>query len=54
MLKKFLKNTSGATAIEYAMIASLIGAAIVGGVTSLGSATEDNYDQLGQQVQNAG
>ncbi len=53
MFKKFLRDTAGATSIEYALIASLIGAAIVGGVTNLGDATEDNYNQLGQEVQNA-
>lgn len=53
MFKKFLKDSSGATAIEYALIASLVGAAIVGGVTNLGSATEENYNQLGQEVQAA-
>lgn len=53
MLRKFLKETIGATSIEYALIASLVGAAIVGGVTNLGSATEENYNQLGQDVQNA-
>jgi len=53
MIKKFLKDNRGATSIEYALIASLIGAAIVGGVTTLGTATEDNYQQLGQEVENA-
>ena len=53
MIRKFLKETFGATSIEYALIASLVGAAIVGGVTNLGSATEDNYNQIGQDVQNA-
>ena len=37
VLKKFLKSESGATAIEYALIASLVSVAIVGGATSLGT-----------------
>ena len=36
MLKNFAKNESGATAIEYGLIASLIGVAIIGALTSLG------------------
>src|SRR5690348_6966109 len=32
---KFLKNKSGATAIEYGLIAALIAVAVIGGVTSL-------------------
>ena len=33
---KFLKNKSGATAIEYGLIAALIAVAVIGGVTQLG------------------
>jgi len=34
--KKFLKDESGATAIEYGLIAALIAVAIVGALTTLG------------------
>lgn len=34
--EKFLKNESGATAIEYALIASLIAMSIIGGATVIG------------------
>jgi pilus assembly protein Flp/PilA len=37
LIKKFLKNTSGATAIEYGLIAALIAVAVIGGVTALGT-----------------
>jgi pilus assembly protein Flp/PilA len=37
LMKKFLNNKSGATAIEYGLIAALIAVAVIGGVTSLGS-----------------
>jgi pilus assembly protein Flp/PilA len=37
LTKRFVENESGATAIEYAMIAAFIAAAIVGAVTSLGT-----------------
>ena len=33
---RFLKNKSGATAIEYGLIAALIAVAVIGGVTQLG------------------
>jgi pilus assembly protein Flp/PilA len=34
---KFLKNKSGATAIEYGLIAALIAVAVIGGVGQLGT-----------------
>jgi pilus assembly protein Flp/PilA len=37
LLKQFLTDSSGATAIEYAMIASGVSIAIVGAVWNLGS-----------------
>ena len=33
----FMRNESGATAIEYALIASLIAVAIIGAVTTVGT-----------------
>ena len=33
---KFLKDKSGATAIEYGLIAALIAVAVIGGVSTLG------------------
>jgi pilus assembly protein Flp/PilA len=36
-IKKFVANESGATAIEYALIASLIAVAIIGAVTTIGT-----------------
>jgi pilus assembly protein Flp/PilA len=35
-LKRFLKNEDGATAIEYGLIAALIGVAIIAAVTLVG------------------
>jgi pilus assembly protein Flp/PilA len=34
---RFLKNKSGATAIEYGLIAALIAVAVIGGVSQLGT-----------------
>ena len=39
-LSRFLRDDSGATAIEYAMIASGVGVAIAAAVTSLGSSVK--------------
>ncbi|MEM6668176.1 MAG: Flp family type IVb pilin [Pseudomonadota bacterium] len=35
MFTKFLKDESGATAIEYTLLAALIGVAIIGGLEAL-------------------
>ena len=39
MLKAFFKDQKGTTAIEYALIATLIGVALVGVLTAVGSST---------------
>jgi len=36
-LKKFLRDESGATAIEYGLIAALISVVIIGAVSSVGT-----------------
>lgn len=41
-MKAFLNDKSGVTAIEYGLIAALVGVAIIGGVTLLG----DSLDAL--------
>ena len=43
---RFLKNESGATAIEYGLIAALISVAIVGGATSLGGNIGGTFNSL--------
>ncbi|GAM98416.1 flp pilus assembly protein, pilin flp [alpha proteobacterium U9-1i] len=37
ILARFFKNEDGATAIEYGLIAALIGVAIIGAVTTVGT-----------------
>ena len=37
LILRFLKDDSGATALEYALIAALVSVAIVGGATAVGS-----------------
>ncbi len=43
LIGRFLKNESGATSIEYALIASLIAMTIITGVQSLGAVINQPY-----------
>jgi len=45
-LKSFVANESGATAIEYALIASLIAVALVGILGSLGTALSSEFNEV--------
>jgi len=45
-LKAFVGNESGATAIEYALIASLIAVALVGILSSLGSRLSGEFSEI--------
>jgi pilus assembly protein Flp/PilA len=42
----FLRDSSGATSIEYALIATGVAVVIAGAVTSLGSAVKGNYTSV--------
>jgi pilus assembly protein Flp/PilA len=46
MLKSFIANESGATAIEYALIASLIAVAIIGALTTLGTKISSTFSEI--------
>ena len=43
---RFVKNHSGATAIEYALIASLIAVVIIGGVTAVGTSLSSTFNTV--------
>ncbi len=45
-MKKFLKNESGATAIEYGMIAAATGMALIGVMPSVGEALQPIFTSL--------
>ena len=53
-VKRFLKDESGATAIEYGLIAALIAVTIIAAVTSLGGQLETKFNQMATAVQTAG
>ena len=44
--RSFISDTRGATAIEYAMIASLISIMIVTGVTTIGTQVKNFFEQM--------
>ena len=52
ILRDYLDDATGATAIEYALLAALIGVAIIGGVSSFGNEVVNMYDYLGREVTN--
>ncbi len=54
MLSQFVKDESGATAIEYAMLLSLIAMVILGTITSLGISVNGFYTTAGAAVGAAG
>lgn len=48
----FLKDDKGATAAEYALLASLIAVAIILAVTALGGATNSLFEEAEQEFSN--
>lgn len=44
MLKRFWRDESGATAIEYALIGTIVGVGLVTSLTDLKTALGDSYD----------
>ena len=51
-ITRFVKDESGATAIEYGLIAALIAVAIIGGATALGGQLNTMFGDLGNKVAN--
>ena len=49
-LRKFILNESGATAIEYALIASLIAIAIIAGLTALGTRLSTTFGEVSSNL----
>ena len=49
-LKNFLANESGATAIEYALIAALIAVVIIGAVQTVGTKVSTVFSQVGNAL----
>ena len=49
---RFMKDESGATAIEYGLIAALISVALIGGATALGSSLDTTFTNLSTTLNN--
>ena len=50
LLRKFLTNESGATAIEYGLIAALIAVVIITGVTAVGTKLSSTFTTLSTKL----
>jgi pilus assembly protein Flp/PilA len=50
LLSRFLNDESGATAIEYGLIAGLIAVAIITGATSLGDSLDSMFSDLSDTI----
>ena len=50
LLRDFIRNDSGATAIEYGLIAALIAVVIITGVTSVGTKLSTTFTTLSGKV----
>ena len=51
-IAQFLKNEDGATAIEYGLIAALVGVAIITGATTLGTKLNETFTNVGTSLSN--
>lgn len=54
LIAKLLKDESGATAIEYGLIAALIAAVIVGAVTTLGETLQGVFEDINTDIGGGG
>ncbi len=53
-ITRFVNDESGATAIEYGLIAALISVGIIGAATSLGTGISDQFQTVSDSVAGAG
>jgi Flp pilus assembly protein, pilin Flp len=51
LVARFVKNESGATAIEYGLIASLIAVAIIAAATTLGEGIGTTFNAVSDELQ---
>ncbi|MBB3612793.1 Flp family type IVb pilin [Rhizobium sp. BK602] len=50
LFSRFLKDESGATAIEYGLIAALISVAIIAGASTLGNTLSLTFNKISDQM----
>jgi pilus assembly protein Flp/PilA len=51
IVKRFAKDESGATAIEYGLIAALISVVIIGVLSTVGTNLRTKFNQIAVQLQ---
>jgi pilus assembly protein Flp/PilA len=51
LLQSFVRNESGATAIEYGLIAALISVVIIGVLATIGTNLTTKFNQIATQLQ---
>jgi pilus assembly protein Flp/PilA len=49
-IKRFIRDESGATAIEYGLIAALIAVVIIGAVTAVGTGMKTTFNTVAGSV----
>ncbi|MES0880408.1 Flp family type IVb pilin [Roseibium sp. SCP14] len=54
LISRFVKDESGATAIEYGLIAGLLSIVIVGAVAATGGEISGVFTRIGNQLKSAG
>jgi len=54
LLKTVIRDQSGATAIEYGLIAALVAIAAMGGMSLLGTSLNSIFSSVGTTLQSAG
>jgi pilus assembly protein Flp/PilA len=52
LIARFMKDESGATAIEYGLIAALISVGIIAGVRTIGGELTDTFTDIGASLAN--
>jgi pilus assembly protein Flp/PilA len=52
-IKSFLSDESGATAIEYGLIAALVSVAAIAALQAVGNSLEDIFGVVSNELQNA-
>ena len=54
LINRFLKDESGATAIEYGLIAALIAVVIIGGASAVGTSLSEKFMTISGEISGAG
>lgn len=50
-VERFLRDQSGATAIEYGLMAALVSIAIIAAAAAIGGGVESQYENVASKVQ---